>query len=340
MRKSSAETATIKDVAQHAGVSYQTVSRVINNHPSVSPATRARVLEAIRRLDYHPSSAAQLLAAKRSGVIGVVTYGLMHFGPAKMLASLDDAARGLGYTVSNMNIGAFTPNEIGHAVQQLRRQKVEGIIVFAPTLEVGSSEIQKLAGDVPLVITDTEPSAGRYVTNMDHFTGTRAAAQHLLSLGHCRIGFINGPQNWYASMIRRQGWLSALNQAGLEPAAEFEGDWNARSGYVATNEFLKREIGITAILAANDQMALGALHALHQHNLELPREMSVIGYDDIPEAEFFEPALTTVRHDFGQLAQKALEQLMSRIEGRDKTSELIVIVPSLIVRGSTGPARG
>jgi DNA-binding LacI/PurR family transcriptional regulator len=340
MPKSPAETATIKNVAQHAGVSYQTVSRVINDHPSVSPATRARVQEAIRELDFHPSSAAQLLAAKRSGVIGVVTYGLMHFGPAKMLASLDEAARELGYTVSNVNIGAFTPNEIGRAIQQLRRQKVEGIMVFAPTLEVSPAQIEALAGDVPLVITDTEPSPGRYVTNMDHFTGTRNAAQHLLALGHCRIGFINGPLNWYASMMRRQGWLSAINQAGLEPAAEFEGDWNARSGHKATNEFLERSLGITAILAANDQMALGALHALHQHNLELPRDMSVIGYDDIPEAEFFEPALTTVRHDFGQIAQKALEQLMSRIDGRDKTNELVVIVPSLIVRGSTGPARG
>jgi DNA-binding LacI/PurR family transcriptional regulator len=339
MQKSTAETSTIKDVAQHAGVSYQTVSRVINDHPSVSPATRARVQAAIHKLDYHPSSAAQLLAAKRSGVIGVVTYGLMHFGPAKMLASLDDAARSLGYTVSNMNIGAFVPKEIGRAIQQLRRQKVEGIIVFAPTLEVSPSEIETLCGEVPLVITDTEPSPARYVTNMDHFTGTRVAAQHLLALGHRRIGFINGPQSWYASMIRRQGWLSALNQAGLEPSAEYEGDWNARSGHKATNEFLERDLGITAILAANDQMALGALHALHQRNLELPREMSVIGYDDIPEAEFFEPALTTVRHEFGQLAQKALEQLMSRIEGRDKTNELVVIVPNLIMRDSTGPAR-
>ena len=333
------QTATINDVARHAGVSYQTVSRVINQHPSVSAETRERVLQAVQLLDYHPSAAARMLAAKRSSLIGVVTSGLAHYGPGKMLASLDTAARNLGYKISMLQIVEFSSAEISSAIQQLRQQQVEGIIVFIPTQEVGANQIEQLCGGLPVVITDAEPGIGRYVTNMDHISGTRAAAQHLLTLGHRRIGFINGPLDWYSGMMRRQGWLSALNQAKLSPIAEFEGDWSAHSGYQATTQLLEQKLDITGLLVGNDQMALGALHALHQHNLELPRDMSVVGFDDIPDAEFFEPALTTVRQDFSHLAQLALEQLLAQVDQKDKINELKMISPHLLVRGSTAPPR-
>ncbi len=330
---------TINDVARHAGVSYQTVSRVINEHPSVSPSTRERVLKAVQVLDYHPSAVARMLAAKRSGLIGVVTSGLAHYGPGKMLTSLDAAARNLDYTISMLQIVEFSLSEISSAIQKLRQQQVEGIIVFIPTQGIEPDQIEQLSGGLPVVITDAEPGAGRFVTNMDHISGTRAAAQHLLALGHRRIGFINGPLNWYSGIMRRQGWLSTLNQANLEPIAEFEGDWSARSGYLATSELLAQKLEITGLLVGNDQMALGALHALHQHNLELPRDMSVVGFDDIPDAEFFEPALTTVRQDFSQLAHRALEQLIARVDKKDNIDQLRMISPNLVLRGSTAPPR-
>ena len=342
MQKSTAskpKNATINDVAQHAGVSYQTVSRVINDHPSVAPETRERIEAAIRSLDYHPSTTARNLAAKHSPTIGVVSYGITHYGPAQMLASLELAARARGYTMSDISLSELTLEQISDAIQTLRRQRVDGIIMFTPLLEAGSKQIEALCADIPLVLTDAEPKAGRYVTSVDQFTGSRLAAQHLVELGHRKIALINGPRQWYAALLRHQGWQSVLHQAKLQAVADVESDWTAAGGYRVTRGLLESKLAFTGLLVGNDQMALGALRALHQHGLSLPRDVSVVGFDDIPEAAYLEPPLTTIRQDFSVLAQQGLDQLVSRIENPNSKAQVTVLMPTLVVRDSTAPPR-
>ncbi len=339
MLKLRTKTATINDVAQRAGVSYQTVSRVINHHPSVAHETRERVQTAIRALDYHPSTVARSLATKHSASIGVVSYGIAHFGPAQMLASLESAARERGYSLSDVSVSELTTEQIGQALQTLRSQRVDGIIMFAPLLAAGDAQIEDLCADLPLVLTDAEPKAGRYVTAVDQFTGARLAAQHLLGLGHRRIALVNGPLRWYAALLRHQGWLSVLHQSKLQAVADLEADWTAAGGYRATRGLLESGADFTALLVGNDQMALGALRALHERGLSLPRDVSVVGFDDIPEAPYLEPPLTTIRQDFSVLARQGLDQLITRIETPERANQLTLLVPSLIVRDSTAVPR-
>ncbi len=326
---------TINDVAARAGVSYQTVSRVINQHPSVSKNALERVRQAIESLNYQPSNAARHLATQRSKVIGVVSYGTVHYGPAQMLASLEQAVQGSGYSLSNVNVSDLTLEEIAGAIQTLRRQRVDGLILFAPLIGIAHTDLESLCADLPLVITDAEPQSGRAVASIDQFTGGRLAAQHLIGLGHRQIALLSGPLTWYDALLRHQGWLSALQQAGLTPVATLESDWTPASGYRATAELLESGTSFTALLAANDQMALGALRAFHERGLELPRDVSVVGFDDIPEAAFLEPPLTTVRQDFSALAQRSLDQLTACIDQPSAPRHLTMLVPELIVRSST-----
>ncbi len=326
---------TINDVAALAGVSYQTVSRVINQHPSVSPKALERVQKAIQALNYHPSNAARHLATQRSGMIGVVSYGTVHYGPARTLASLEKAAHQIGYTLSNVNVSDLTFLQISKAIQTLHRQRVDGVILFAPLVEIALSDLKQLCGDLPMVITAAEPQPGHAVTSVDQFTGGRLGAQHLLGLGHQKIAFINGPLDWYAALLRQQGWLSALQQAGLQPSAEIQSDWTPKGGYNAMSELLKTKKPFTGVLVANDQMALGALHALHEHGFELPQDMSVVGFDDIPESAFLEPPLTTLHQNFSALAQRSLEQLITLIQHPKQLQHVMVLVPELIIRSST-----
>jgi DNA-binding LacI/PurR family transcriptional regulator len=326
---------TINDVAALAGVSYQTVSRVINQHPSVSKTALERVHRAIQTLNYQPNNAARLLASQRSQTIGVVSYGTIHYGPAQLLASLEQAAHTSGYTLSNVNVASLSFADIGAAIQTLRRQRVDGLILFAPLVDIAHTDLESICADLPLVITDAEPQVGRAVTSIDQFTGGRIAAQHLIKLGHRRLAVINGPLAWYDALLRQQGWLSAMQQAELSPVASFESDWTPAGGYACTKTLLETGQPFTGLLVANDQMALGALRALHERGIVLPEQVSVVGFDDIPEAAFLEPPLTTVRQDFSSLAHNSLAQLRQCIEHPDTPPRLLMLVPELVVRSST-----
>ena len=332
MQKS--KSTTINDVAALAGVSYQTVSRVINQHPSVSKTALERVQNAIQSLNYQPSNAARHLATQRSKTIGVVSYGTIHYGPAQLLASLEQAAGDSGYTLSNVSVSHLTLADISAAIQTLRRQRVDGLLLFAPLIGIAHTDLESICADLPLVITDAEPQVGRAVTSVDQLTGGRLAALCLIQLGHRQIALINGPLHWYAALLRQQGWLSALQQAGLSPVAAYESDWTAQGGYNCTKALLKTGTPFTGLLVANDQMALGALRALHERGLNLPEDVSVIGFDDIPEAAFLEPPLTTVRQDFGSLARQSLEQLKNCIEQPQAPRQRTMMIPELIVRAS------
>lgn len=330
---------TINDVVARAGVSYQTVSRVINQHPSVSKDALERLRTAIEALNYQPSNAARHLATQQSNVIGVISYGATHYGPAQMLAGLERAAQNSGYTLSNINIGDLRISGISAAIQTLRRQRVDGLILFAPLIGIAHADLEGICANLPLVITDAEPQPGRAVASIDQFTGGRLAAQHLIQLGHRQIALLSGRLTWYDALLRHQGWLSALQQAGLTPTATMQSDWTPAGGYRATAQLLEAGTPFTGLLVANDQMALGALRALHERGLKLPRDVSVVGFDDIPEAAFLEPPLTTVRQDFSSLAQRSLDQLKACIDQPSAPRQLTMLVPELIVRASTAGPR-
>jgi DNA-binding LacI/PurR family transcriptional regulator len=330
---------TLRDVAAIAGVSHQTVSRVINGHPSVSQKTLERVNQAIAKLNYQPNSAARNLATHRSNIIGAVSYSITNFGPAKLLTSFEKVARLRGYVLSNLTIQNLNPEEITHAIQNLRRQRVCGIILFASMIAIPQAELEHLCGNLPLIMADIEPQQGRYISAADAFTGTRLATQHLIGLGHRRIALLSGPLDWYAALLRNQGWQSVLDQAKIQAVANVEGDWTVSGGYQIVKQWLEAGLSFTGLLAGNDQMALGAMRALREHGLSIPKDVSVIGYDDLPEAAYFEPPLTTLREDFDARAQQSLDQLIARIENPADVRPLSLLIPELVVRESTAPPR-
>lgn len=330
----SKKAATINDVAQKAGVSYQTVSRVINNHPSVREETRKRVMEVIRSLKYQPSSVARSLVTKRSNLIGVVSFGTLHFGPAQMLSNIEQAARTRGYHLSISSIAALTRGELEQAVNTLRRQRVDGILIIEPLLGAETDFLKEQSAVIPIVLVDANPSAGLPCSSIDQHSGGRLGAEHLLRLGHRRIALICGPQQWNDARLRQQGWLSALREAQIKPVAQAFGDWSAASGYAAARALLAQK-PFSGLLVANDQMALGAYRALREAGLKVPREVSVVGFDNLPESEYFDPPLSTIEQDFPSLGQTSLTQLLSLIEAPKTTASMQVIPPKLVVRAST-----
>ncbi|SMB97711.1 LacI family DNA-binding transcriptional regulator [Deinococcus hopiensis] len=329
---------TIHDVARHAGVSHQTVSRVMNEHPSVAPGTRKKVLAAVEALHYQPNSAARSLVTQRSHTLGIVGFGLPYYGPAQMMVNIEQAARSRGYSVSLASIPALREAEIERALLDLRRQNVEGIILIAPLEGANTQRIRKLCDDVPFVLVDAPELNSNSGATIDQKTGACVAAQHLISLGHERIALLSGPQRWYDARLRLDGWTEALNGAGLAPVSILEGDWSAVSGFGLTQELLAARIPFTGLLVGNDQMALGALWALHEREISVPDDVSIVGYDDIPESRFFHPPLTTVRQDFATLGALSLAALLRAVESPNSHANPQVLKPELVIRRSTAVA--
>ncbi|MFC4640397.1 LacI family DNA-binding transcriptional regulator [Deinococcus hohokamensis] len=330
---------TIHDVARHAGVSHQTVSRVMNEHPSVAPSTRQRVQEAMQQLHYQPNLAARRLVTQRSNTLGIVGFGLQYYGPAQMMVNIEQAARGRGYSVTLASIPELREAEIERALLDLRRQGVDGVLLITPLQGVDTERIRKVCHETPFVLVDV-PDAGRHSgITIDQKAGGSLAAQHLIALGHQRIALLPGPQRWHDANLRLEGWIEALSEAGLSPSAVLEGDWSAASGFGLTQELLAARTPFTGLLVGNDQMALGALWALHERGVSVPQDVSIVGFDDIPESRFFHPPLTTVRQDFGTLGALSLAALVAAIESPDAEPHPHVLKPDLLLRASTAVAR-
>ena len=335
------QASTIKDVARQAGVSLQTVSRVVNQHPSVKPTTRNRVLEAIEDLRYQPNSAARSLVNRRSTTLGLISYGTTFYGPASMTESLEQAARSRGYALSLTHLGDLSMTQITEAVQTLRRQQVDGLMLLAPLVGIELNHLKALCQGLPTVLLEVQELLAQdsiAITAMDQYSGAREAANHLIELGHKQLVLLRGPPNWAATDQRAKGWLSALRDAKLQPVANLEGDWSARSGHEAVTRLLQSKTPFTGLLAANDQMALGALLALHEAGIRVPSDVSVVGFDNVPESAYFIPPLTTVYQDFATLGHRSLEQLLEMIEMPDSASRLQVVATQFVVRQSTARA--
>jgi DNA-binding LacI/PurR family transcriptional regulator len=325
--------AVMSDVGRLAGVSHQTVSRVINGSPRVRPETRERVLAAMRELGYRPNSVARALATGRSNTLGVVTFDTTLYGPASTLFGIERAAHEAGYFIIVASLNALDRPSVSDAVERLRLRGVDGILVIAAQEDAVDALLHAPAG-VPLVAVEAGPADVVPVVAVDHFAGASAATRHLLDLGHKTVWHISGPSNWLESRERLEGWHATLEAVGAELPAPLVGDWSARAGYDLGRR-LSRDPAITAIFVANDQMALGVLRAMHEAGREIPREVSVVGFDDIPEAPFFTPPLTTVRQDFGEMGSRSLRLLLRTIETGTRVTSGSRVRPELIVRAST-----
>lgn len=324
------------DVARLAGVSYQTVSRVLHDSPNVRRETRERVVAAIRQLDYSPNSMAQALVTGRSRTLGVVSFDTTLFGPASTLLGIEQAAHGAGYAVTIGNLQTFSRSSILGAVQRLQAQGAEGIIIIAPQKSAVNALLHVIPR-VPLVAVEAGPDDTVPVVAVDQFAGAAAATRHLLTLGHKNVWHIAGPADFLEAEQRIAGWRATLKAAGIQPPALLRGDWSPRSGYESGKRLIQIP-QVTAVFVGNDQMSLGLLRLLHETGRKVPGDLSIVGFDDIPEAAYFTPPLTTVRQDFTEVGRRCLHLLVRQIESGD-TPASIMVPPELIVRASTGMFR-
>jgi LacI family transcriptional regulator len=323
---------TLADVAGLAGVSTMTVSRVINGHAKVAADTRARVRAAMATLHYRPNMLARGLASGRSRSIGVLTADTTLYGPRAALRGVELAARDRGYSVTITHIGAPGDATAGQGMDLLRSRSIDGVILVQP-LMAGTALYSGVAG-VPVVALHAAAPGQYPLVTVDNRRGARRATEHLLGLGHRTIGHISGPPQWYESSERVHGWRDALVAAGIDPPPVVGGDWTAASGYAAGKVALAQP-GVSAVFVANDAMALGLLHAMHELGLRCPDDVSVVGFDDCPEAEFFSPSLTTVRQDFDELGRLGVRLLLDLVEGGAVSTPRLVLEPQLIVRRSS-----
>ncbi|WDZ82741.1 LacI family DNA-binding transcriptional regulator [Micromonospora cathayae] len=330
----------MRDVAELAGVSTQTVSRVVNQHPYVNDDTRRRVLMAMRELDYHPNPAARALVTRRSGTLGVIGYDSALFGPISMLYAIEDAARTAGYVVSVASVRHLDRRSVLDAIDWLRQQSVDGIIAIAPKPALAGALAEAPSGLACVTVgggsTDAVPSA-----RIDNAEGARLATRHLLDLGHATVHHVAGPDDWPEATERIRGWREALQAAGRPVPAVVPGDWSARSGF-AQGGRLSADPGVTAVFCASDQQALGVLRALHEAGRRVPEDVSVVGFDGTLDSAQFLPPLTTVRQDFTELGRASLELLLAqldRVEG-SPVPRRELSPPELVIRASTAPAPG
>ncbi len=328
---------SINDVAELANVSYQTVSRVLNNHPNVKASTRAKVQAAIDQLGYSPNSAARTLVTGRSRILGVITLDVDNVDGLPPMYGIERRARDHGYFVSTATLDRVTRASMRAAVDQLAEQRVAGMVVIVPT-EAASDAMASLPPGLPLVLIEGEPGRGIATAAVDQQAGARRATEHLLELGHETVFHVRGLSDWMQTQDRISGWRGALAAAGREAPMPLAGDWTARSGYEA-GLMLARIPELTAVFAGNDDMALGILLALSERGLRVPEDVSVVGFDDGTAPGYYNPPLTTVRQDFTTVGRRAIEMLLEQIAHGTRYEERFVSEPELIVRKSTAPVR-
>lgn len=323
--------ASIYDVAELAGVSHQTVSRVINGHPNIKDTTRARVESAMAQIDYHPSGIARALATNRTRRIGVIVDSPVQYGPSSTMRGIEEAAGHAGYSVNAISVGDSV------SVDHLRLQEIDALCVIAPRYSTLSALRTATAG-VPLLLVKADPEHDVLSVAVDQYAGAVHAVDHLLELGHRRILHVGGPQDWADARVRARAYSERLGAEGLDPYPAVLGDWTSDFGYRVGRDPETLPAEVTAIFAANDQMALGLIHGLAERGIRVPEDISVVGFDDLPDARHFLPPLTTVRQDFHALGMLALTTLIGAVEGRTD-DEVRMIEPQLVVRASTAAPR-
>jgi DNA-binding LacI/PurR family transcriptional regulator len=318
------------DVATRAGVSHQTVSRVLNDFAGIRPETRERVLAAIADLGYRPNRAARALVTSRSRAIGVLVPATADFGPMSSLHAIERAARAAGYHAL-ITSTLIETDAVRESLQFLLDQSIEALVVIAP-YRVVTDELDVVPPDIPTALLQTGDAVTVGVIAVDQRAGARLAARHLLDLGHRRIQQLTGPADYLEAVARRDAVDDELAAAGVPRLPLLVGDWTADSGYAAGAAL---DAATTAVLCGNDQMALGLIHALADLGRSVPGDVSVVGFDDIPESAHSLPPLTTVHQDFEEVGRRAVSDLVARLEGRDPDPPAPTVTPTLVVRAST-----
>lgn len=324
------------DVARLAGVSHQTVSRVINAHPNVAQETRRRVEEAILTLGYRRNVAARTLVTRHSNTVGVITGVSVEWGPAMALVGVERAARDAGFYVSVAGLDTIEPGGVREVIGHFADQGVEGIVVIAPEAAMAHMAEPFVTGvPVVMVAAGAKPADGVHVTAIDQRRGARLATGHLADLGHTRIGHIAGPDPWFDAIERVHGWRDELRERRLRPGPLLRGDWTADSGYRLGGQLLRRGQPPTAMFVANDLMAMGFVRALHEAGVRVPEDVSIVGFDDIPGVGYLIPALTTVRQDLNRLGRQCIDMLLAHLQ--QSPAEFPLVEPVLVMRDSARP---
>lgn len=320
------------DVAKQAGVSHQTVSRVLNDSPLVRADTRERVLLAIERLGYRRNMAARMLATNRSRRIGMVSAHLVLYGPSMISSAVQEAGHAAGYDVSLVGLAESSADCLRDAVDRLLDQAVEALVIAVAHREALAAT-RELDLSIPVVLVQGVSAGQPMAAGIDQHAGAVRATEHLLDLGHRHVAHVTGPLDWVEAVQRRDGWRTVQSAHGRLPGPELTGDWSAQSGFEA-GLLIADDPSVTAVFVANDTMALGLLRALHQQGRRVPDDISVVGFDDVPEAAYYWPGLTTVRQDFTALGTRAVELTLRALGGEEQPSQDLV-VPEVVVRAST-----
>jgi DNA-binding LacI/PurR family transcriptional regulator len=328
---------SMADVARVAGVAPMTVSRVANGLSNVEDSTREKVLAAMAALGYRPNTAARALATGRFGMIGVITFTLATYGNSRTIGAIATAAEERGYSVSLLPVHAASQGEVRGAFDRLTKQAVDGVIVIVEARLLDSSGLSLPPG-VPVVVADSGGASQYCVVDSDQTGGARQATSHLLGLGHHNVWHIAGPSTSFSASSRRAGWRATLRSRGIKAPKVLVGDWTNESGYVH-GQTLAADPEVTAIFAANDQMALGAMKALHEAGRDIPGDVSIVGFDDMEDADAFWPPLTTIHQRFDEVGRRCVDSLMHEMHHDTGELRKHVVPTELVVRRSTAPPK-
>jgi LacI family transcriptional regulator len=335
---------TLKDVAQLAGVSTKTVSRVVNNQGEIRQETRQRVQSAIEQLGYRPNILARSLIHQRTDTLGVVAWGIDYFGPSRTVVGIEQQAHQLDYSLLLNLMDRPDDGDFEQVLDTLITHRVDGIIWAVP--QVGNNRDWLESGYLeqlpPIVFLSMEPRPNLAIIAVDNLFGAKQATQHLIDQGRRKIGIITGPLTWWEARERLAGWKAAMQAANLPTPHTLivEGEWTAASGEQGMNLLLKQERELDAVFASSDQIALGALSAAHRAGLQIPHDLAFVGFDNMPESACFWPPLTTVYQqllDVGRLAVQTLHKMIEAnrlLKARDE-SAIMLVKPELIVRASS-----
>jgi len=330
---------TIKDIAKLCNVSTQTISRVINQRPDVSPETRELVEQAIAEMGYRPSALARSLVQQRSHTIGVILSVLRYVGISLILNGITEECEKSGYALFVEELPRFDTPNIVPVIESLMAHHVEGIIFAAPELNENVKIVQSQlpATRPPIIFLKSQPNPNYVTIGIDNYGGARKAVEYLLSVGRRHVGLVAGPLEWLEARQRMQGWEGALKSVGIEitPAKWTTGNWSSASGESAFAELLQKYPAMNAAFISNDQMALGALHYCHSNGIRVPEEIAIIGFDNLTESPYFSPSLTTISNPLRDLCILAVNTLLGQINESATPEKTITLQTDLIIRDST-----
>lgn len=337
---------TLRHVAERAGVSTKTVSRVVNNQGEISEATKSRVQAAIEALGYQPNALARGLVRRRSNTLAVVAWGLDYYGPSRTVVGIEQQSDEFGYSLMLHLLCRPDEAQVTRRLNTLIARRVDGIVWAVPEIGenrawIGADRVLQLP---PIVFLSMAPRPGLSVVANDNRLGAALATRHLIEQGRRKIGLITGPLDWWEARERQAGWRESLLAASLETSASLiaEGDWSAQSGERGMRQLLERRPDIDAVFACNDPMALGALQSAHLLGRQVPRDVAMVGFDNIPEAAYFRPPLTSVFQPLVDVGRLAVQVLHNQIEatqsGEENPEPAATLLESrLVVRQSSLP---